>query len=991
MNHKLKLKSAKLLIVILTMLLLVPNLWAQKTSFNGVVKDAGNEPIIGANILVKGSQTGTITDFEGRFTIEAQKGDVLVVSYIGMITKEITLTDSRRLNITLSDDSKALDEVVVIGYGTVLKKDLTTAVASVSEKEIAERPIISAAQAIQGKAAGVQVVQPSGKPGVGMSVRVRGATSLNSGNDPLYVVDGVPTTDISNINPTDIESMQILKDASSAAIYGSRSANGVVLITTKRGSTDGQIQLNSYYGFSQIGKTIPTLNTTQYYDLMEQIYGVGFVDRTNTNYTDWNNEIFGTGVQQNYQLSMSGSAGKSKYFVSGGYQKEDGIVSPASYNRISFRTNLDSDIKDWLHLTTGLNFSKTGRRDASDNASSGRGGIILSVLNTPPFLSIWDKNYPDQYAVNPFQPSWENPVAQASSYNMNSDYRLMGNIGLTVDILPGLKFKSTFSTDFTSHQWDSFVDPVKTGYGRQFNGIGQAAKDTYITWLNENILTYETNWNKHNLNLLAGVTEQAYHHENSYMSAQDFLVGITNNKEYMTLNWANKITNATTSADEWAMASGVARVQYNWDSRYLLTANLRIDASSKLHPDHNTGIFPSVSGGWRVSSEDFFAGLKETVNDLKIRAGWGTNGNQEGLSGYGYYNIYNVYKRDLTGDGPAYNWSNMGNIDLGWETTTQSNIGVDLSMFDSRIVLAVDAYLKHTTNLIRTVDLPSTTGVPDPVRNSGEMENKGLEFQLTTRNLTGKFKWDTDFNMSFNRNKMLNFQFDKPVYEGYVETNGQNSIIIKSGYSLGTFYGYISEGVDPETGNIIYSDLNENGYRDTGDRTVIGNALPDFTYGMTNNLSYKNFTLNFFIQGSQGNDIYNAARIDTEGMLDTKNQSTRVLDRWMRPGMVTTIPRASSEGDTQNVLTSSRFVEDGSYIRLKNVTLSYNLEKKWLKPLLINSANVYATATNLLTLTKYMGYDPEVNYGGNSSTTLGIDYGTYPQSKSMIFGINITF
>lgn len=976
----------------LLLCLITTPLLAQRVTVSGTVTDMDNEPIIGANILVKASGNGTITNIDGKFSLDATPNDVLVFSYVGMTAQEVRVGNTRVFNIQLSEDSKALEEVVVIGYGTMRKKDLTTAVSSVSGEEIAERPIISAAQALQGKAAGVQVVQPSGKPGVGMSVRVRGATSLNSGNDPLYVVDGIPTTDISNLNPTDIESMQILKDASSAAIYGSRSANGVVLITTKKGTAGiGKISFNTYLGFSNIGKTLPTLNTTEYYDLMDEVYGEGFVDRTNTNYSNWNDEIFGTGYQENYQLSFSGGNEKSRYFVSGGYQTEDGIVAPANFNRISFRTNVESDVKDWFHITSGLNVSRTERRDASDNASSGRGGIILSVLNTPPFLTIWDPVNPGQYAVNPFQPSWENPVAQASSYNMNTDYRMMGNLGITIDIIEGLKFKSSISVDFTAHQWDSFIDPILTGYGRQHNGLGQSAKDTYLTWLNENILTYDKSWDQHTISALVGITEQAYHHENSYMAAEDFVVGVNHGKEYMTLNWANQITTASTTADEWALVSGISRLHYNWASKYLFTANMRIDASSKLHPNHRTGVFPSFSAGWRLSAEEFWGGLNEIANDAKIRAGWGMNGNQEGLGSYSYYNLYGVSRQTATGSGPSIYRSTMGNIDLGWESTTQSNIGIDLSLFASRITIAMDAYLKHTSMLIRTITLPSSTGVPNPVRNSGEMENRGFEFQITSRNLTGKLKWDTDFNMSFNRNRMLNFEFDKPVYEGYVESNGQNSIIIKSGYALGTFYGYQAEGVDPETGNMIYADINENGYRDSGDRTVIGNALPDFTYGMTNSLSYENFSLSFFLQGSQGNDIYNASRIDTEGMFDTKNQSTRVLARWKRPGMETSIPRASSEGDTQNVLTSSRFVEDGSYLRLKNVTLTYNLNSNWIKDLKLSSANIYATASNLFTLTKYSGYDPEVNYGGNSGTVLGIDYGTYPQSKSFIFGLNVTF
>ncbi|MEA4984857.1 TonB-dependent receptor SusC [bioreactor metagenome] len=978
----------------LILLLVVPmGLSAQKITLTGVVVDTANDPIIGANILIKGTASGTITDFNGAFSIDVAVSDVLVVSYIGMIPQEIAVGNSRNIRVVLTEDTRTLEEVVVIGYGTQKKKDLTTAVSSVSGEEIAERPIISAAQALQGKAAGVQVIQPSGKPGAGLSIRVRGSTSISSSNEPLYVVDGTPTNDISNLNPSDIENMSILKDASSAAIYGSRAANGVVLITTKRGSKgESQISLNSYFGFSKVGKTLSTLNTTQYYDLMDEIYGEGYVDRTNTNFTDWNQEIFGTGYQQNYQLTFSGATDKTNYFVSGGYQKEEGIISPAWYDRLSFRTNLDTEIKSWLHLSSNLNVTRTKRRDATDNTSSGRGGIILSVLNTPPFLEIWDPAHPGQYAVNPFQPSWENPVAQASSYNMNNDYRLMGNVAITIDFTKDLKFKSSFSADFTSHQWDSFIDPVKTGYGRQNNGLGEAARDTYLTWLTEHLLTYDKSWGKHTVSVLAGMTAQEYHHENSYQAVKDFVKGVQNNKEYMTLNWANQITASTTSADEWALVSGLARFHYNWDSRYLATANLRVDASSKLHPNHRTGIFPSFSAGWRISAEEFWGGLADVANDMKLRIGWGKNGNQEGLSSYSYYNLNYVQKVTETGSGPSIKpVSTMGNPDLTWETTTQTNAGIDLSLFNSRIVLALDAYYKKTTDLIRIVYLPETVG-RNPVRNSGEIENKGLEFQLTTRNLTGVFKWDTDFNMSFNTNQTMNFDFNKPTFQGFVESNGQTATILKGGYPLGTFYGYIADGVDSETGNMIYRDLNKNNILDAGDRTVIGNPHPKFIYGMTNTLSYKGFTLNFFFQGTYGNDIYNASRIDTEGMFDTKNQSVRVLNRWQRPGMITTIPKASSEGDTQNVLTSTRFIEDGSYLRLKTLTLSYNFDKKLLgSQKIISNVNIYATATNLFTLTNYSGYDPEVNYAGNSGTVLGIDYGTYPQSKSVIFGLNVNF
>lgn len=982
----------KRVIPIMLCLLMPLVIYGQKSTIQGVVVDTHNEPVIGASIMVKGAKTGAVTDIDGKFSVSAATGDILVVSYVGMNTQEVPVGVSKILKITLTDNTKNLEEVVVIGYGTQKKKDLTTAVSSVSSKEIAERPITSAAQAIQGKAAGVQVVQPSGKPGVGMSVRVRGTTSINATNEPLYVVDGVPTTDISNINPTDIESMTVLKDASSAAIYGSRSANGVVLITTKRGdNSEGQVSFSTYYGFSNIGKKISTLNTEQYYDLIEEIYGKGFVDRTNTNYTNWNDEIFGTGIQQNYQLSLSGSTEKSKYFVSGGYQSESGIVDPAWFKRFSLRTNIDADVKKWLHFTSSINLSRTQRRNASDNESSGRGGVIMSVLNTPPFLKIWDDKNPGQYAANPFQPSWENPVAQASTYDMNIDYRIMGNAGLTVDILKDLKFKTTFSADFTSHHWDYFVDPVMTGYGRQNNGIGQAARDTYLTWMNENIFTYDKKWGKNTFSALAGFTAQEYHAETSYQYAKDFVKGVKNNKEYMTLNWANDVTSANTQASEWAMLSGVARLHYNWDSKYLLTGNLRIDASSKLHPNHRTQLFPSFSAGWRVSGEEFWENMLEVVNDLKLRASWGVTGNAEGLGNYDYLGIYGLLTQSTTGSGPSITRDRMSNIDLGWEQTSQYDIGLDLSLLNSRLVLTLDAYYKPTTDLLLTVVLASSTGVPSPTRNNGFIQNKGIEFQLTSHNLTGKFKWDTDWNMSFNKNTIEKLGLTKSRYLVKIESNDQYVIAIKEGIPMGSFYGYVAEGVDPETGNMVYKDLNGNGYTDPGDRKVIGNAQPDFTYGLTNNFSYKGLSLNFFIQGSYGNEIFNASRIDTEGMFDTKNQSTRVLDRWQRPGMITTIPRASTEGNIDNTNNSSRFVEDGSYLRLKTLTLSYSLPKSLLGKIKVSNATIYTTATNLFTLTKYMGYDPEVNYGGNSGSIVGVDFGTYPQSKSYIFGLNLSF
>ena len=746
-----------------------------------------------------------------------------------------------------------------------------------------------------------------------------------------------------------------------------------------------------YAGFSNVAKGIKTLNTKEYYDLIDEIYGEGYVDRSDHSYTNWNKEMYGTGIQQNYQLSVSGGNSDIRYYLSGGYQKEEGIIKPADYDRFSFRGNVEGKVKSWLNVSSNMSVARTTRQDAADNQATGRGGVIMSILNTPPFISIWKKDKPNEYQPNKFQPSWDNPYAQANTYDMNNDMRFMGNIVLDFTILKGLHFKPSMSMDYTDHKWDKFVDPVKTQYGREVNGRGEHADDSYLTWVSENIVTYDTSFDeKHNLSLLGGTTYQSYTHENAYMSVQNFVEGVTY-KDYMTLDKAGKYNDAKTSKDEYALMSYIARVQYNYLSRYLFTANFRADGSSKLHPDHRWGYFPSVSAGWRFSSENFFQPLTKYVDDAKLRFGWGINGNQNGIGNYDYQQSYTLNKSTEDGVAPSVGTRNRwGNSDLTWETTTQYNLGLDLTLFNSRVNANFDVYYKKTKDLLLQIRLPEHLGIQTfPMRNDGEMENKGFEFNIQSYNLTGaRFTWDTNFNMSFNKNKLTKLSLTKVYYEGSIESNGESVIIIKEGYPVGTFFGYISEGVDPNTGDIIYKDLNNDSMISEADRTVIGDAQPDFTFGLTNNFSWKNLTLSVFFQGSYGNDIFNATRIDTEGMFDTKNQTKTVLKRWQRPGMITDVPRA---GNLENSRNSTRFVEDGSYIRLKTMTLSYNFDKKLITPLGLNALSVYATANNLFTLTRYRGYDPELNMGGNSATQLGIDFGTYPQTRSFIFGLNLTF
>lgn len=973
--------------------------FAQQLTVSGNVIDSEGEPLVGVSVTVKGTTTGTVTDIDGNYSVSADKNATIVFFYVGMETIEAKATD-KRLNITLRESMHDLNEVVVIGYGTQRKKDITTAVSTVTSKAIEDRPIIASAQALQGKAAGVQVVQTSGKPGGEISVRIRGNTSIKASNDPLYVVDGVLMNDIANLSPNDIESMQVLKDASSSAIYGSRGANGVVLITTKKGKAgETKINFNMYAGFSNLGKVIDALNTKDYYDLMDELYGVGYIDRSNHNYTNWYKEAYRTGIQQNYQLSFSGGNDKTTYYVSGGYQDETGIVRPASFDRISFQSNIDTKLKDWVKLTTSVNFSRTQRKDTPDNNGAGKGGVILSVINTPPFMTVWDPEKPGKYMSNTLIPGSDHPVAAASIYDMNEDYRFVGNVGLEFFILKGLTFKTNFSYDMKAHKWDYFRDPASTDWGIQQNGEGKNDRTMTTDWLNENILNYNTTFNeKHNFSAMGGFTMQEKVWDNVYLSAKDYIKGLAGPVP-PSIVYANQIlSDSNGKKAESTIVSGLARVHYNYDSKYLITANFRADASSKFAPGNRWGYFPSFSAGWRISGEPFFENLLDVVNDLKLRVGWGKTGNQSGIGDYDYLARYPIYRQDTSaGGGPSYGSNpTMQNTDLTWEKTAQTNAGLDFSFLNSRFTLTLDGYYKKTTDLLLPFKLPASVPMQDPLRNAGEMTNKGFEFEISSRNLTGTFQWDTELNMSFNKNEVTKTFNDVPLFEGKFDANGDFISLTQTGHPLGSFYGYISQGVDPETGNLIYADHNNNGKSstsesmDTGDKTVIGNPHPDFIYGMTNTFRYKNFTLSVFIQGSYGNDIFNATRIDTESMRDAKNQSTTVLDRWQRPGMITSIPKADG-GSIYNLHNSTRFIEDGSYLRVKTLTLSYNFEKELIRRLGIQGLNIYATANNLLTFTDYTGFDPEVNSYGSNSQLMGVDYGTYPQNKSFIFGLNVTF
>lgn len=960
----------------------------------GTISDAKTrEALIGVTVVPKHDPTkATATDINGKYNLNIPKGSTLTVSYIGYASVDIVV-NSEIVNVQLEEESLALEEVVVIGYGSVKRKDVTTAISSVSTKDIDQRPIVSAGQAIQGKAAGVSVIQPNGAPGGEISIRVRGTTSYNGSNDPLYVVDGVPVDNINFVAPTDIENIQIMKDASSAAIYGSRAANGVVMITTKSAKVgDPKITVNAQMTLNKVSEKIKPLNAAQYKELQDEI---GMISLPNDlkDVTNWFDEAYSTGITQSYQASISDGTEKLKYLVSAGYLDEKGILKEAKFKRYNFRANIESQVRKWLKLTANIMYTdQVSRGSIISGQGANRGGVVLSVINTPTYAPIWNPENPNQfynnfYGINNITNPLEN--LSRNENNKNKENRLIATGNLLFTILPELTFNSSFTIDRRNAIYTGFLDPVKSANGRDNYGTASDSRNMNTVLTFDNFATYLKSFNKHGIEVMAGTSWTDSDYTNNWINGSHFRDG-----SIQTLNAANKIswTGTGSGASQWGIMSFLARAAYNYDSKYLLTVNVRRDGSSRLHPDHRWGTFPSMSAAWRVSSEEFMQ-KADWLSDMKIRIGWGQTGNQSGLGDYAYLQRYNINRIPWFEVGkenalPSISQANLRTKDLTWETTTQTNIGIDFSAFKSRLNITVDYYYKKTTDMLMNVTLKGTGQAADNIqRNEGEMTNQGFELSVNSRNIEGPFVWTTDFNISTNRNKLTKLSLGKIYTEAQVSDNVNTPIVRnEAGRSLGGFYGYISEGVDPETGNLIYRDLNKDGKITSTDRTYIGDPNPDFIFGLTNTFSWKDLSLSVFLQGSYGNDVYNASRIETEGMYDGKNQSTRVLSRWRIPGQITDIPRAN-----YNIENSTYFVEDGSYLRVKDITLSYNIRANVLKKLGVSRLQPYFTATNLLTWTKYKGMDPEVNQFGNSGSVQGIDWGTYPHSKSFVFGINIEF
>ncbi|MBD2754023.1 SusC/RagA family TonB-linked outer membrane protein [Spirosoma validum] len=994
---------------------------------SGRVTGETDETLPGVSVVVKGSPRGTTTDAQGRYQINVpnDRSDVtLVFSFVGYVSQEMPVRNRSTIDVQLVPDTKALNEVVVVGYGQVKKSDLTGAVATVPVEEIRKVAVTSLDQALQGRAAGVQITQNSGAPGGTTSIRIRGGNSIQGDNEPLYVIDGIPFKNdgagsgsnfnvLSTLNPSDIESMSVLKDASSTAIYGSRGSNGVVIITTKRGKAGkSTINFDAYYGIQNVRRKYPVLNGREYAQFVNDantnegrpgVYTQAQIDAFGTG-TDWQDEIFRQAPMSNYQLSMSGGDERTQYAVSGGYFKQNGIVVNSDFDRYSFRVNLDRKLTNKIKVGNSLTVSRTVTNQARTDGDLGSAGLVtIAALQFPPILPVRsaDGNYLITDPALAF--TADNPVALArDNKNRNTAYRVFGNVFGDYQIIDGLNLRVSLGIDGVLQKQDSYL-PRSVSSGLAQGGAASIYNSQSITWLNENLLTYTRTVNTvHNVTVLLGYTQQGNRTESSTASARNF---VNDNLGSGNLGSGSVPLTPSSGIGTWGLESYLSRINYGYKDKYLLTASFRADGSSRFGSNKQYGYFPSVALAWRVSEESFLKNNR-VINDLKLRATYGSTGNQDGVGNYPAYSLLGTQNYVFgnvvsTGLGP----NQIANPDLSWETTTQADVGVDVGFLNNRITLTADAYLKRTKDLLLNVTIPSTSGYSSAIKNLGRVENKGIELGISSRNIDGDFKWSTDVNFALNRNNVLDIGGAPQIFAGNVANIGQNlnSGIIRVGEPLGSFYGYVTNGLyqttdeltalsDPQArkpGDRKYLDLNGDKKIDDNDRTIIGRAQPKFIGGISNTFSYKGVELTAFFQGVYGNNILNANRFELEYLNATTNQDRDVLSRWTPTNTNTDMPRASTTRPANRI--STRQIEDGSYLRLKNIQLAYNLPASVLKSLKIQSLRVYATAQNYLTWTSYSGYDPEVNRFGQDSRSQGFDYASYPSAKTILFGLNVGF
>jgi TonB-linked SusC/RagA family outer membrane protein len=1031
-----------------------------KRRITGTVTDERGEPIIGANVLEKDTVNGTMTDIDGNFSLNVQDRTVLQISYIGYITQEVNVLPGSNapLKIRLLEDMQTLEEVVVIGYGTQKRSDVTTSVSSISADNLKDRSSVNFGEALAGQVAGVMIQQINGAPGgEGLSIRVRGTGSITSSTDPLYVVDGYPMEDaaLNLFNPNEIESIQILKDASSTAIYGSRGANGVVIINTKKGQSGKPVvRMNAYVGFQQVEKKIEMMNRDQYVQWFVDGRNQAWLDASviaedpnqsqhsindsnarrslypsaSTQYmipdgtggyqynfldpasvaqmpdNNWQDLLFRNAPLQQYELSVSGGSESTRYTFSGSYTNQKGIVLNTGYERFNFRTNVSSKITKTFEVGMSLiAYASTGKEQAN-----GKDAPILYALNLPPIYPLMNEDGSYGSMVrNPeiLAGDVANPIGIAEQvYDKRDRYGWLGTVFAEWEILKGLKYRIGVNggiRDNTRKNYRaSFIDFDASKAPRPAEGSNERWNDK--DWVVENTLNYNvTIEQKHVLSALLGYTSQAHSFAHMRGESRGFP-----NDNITTLN-AGTMYALTSDESEYSLISYLGRINYVFDNRYLLTATLRRDGSSRFGSNRKWGTFPSVSVGWRLSQEKFMQDITQ-ISDLKLRASFGIAGNNRignyaaiGRLSTGFY---------PTGDAlqTIVNPNTMSNNDLSWEKTRQYNMGFEIGMFDNRIRLEGDFYDSKSLDLLLDVPVPTITGYSTQMQNIGKIQNRGMEFVLTTRNLVNEFKWSTNFNISFNKNKVLEVGVDgRPIYASAVGAN--NAFITMPGYPIASFYGYVQEGVfmnqeelnryphlaTDKVGDGRYKDVDENGILDQNDKTILGDNNPLFTAGFSNNFSYKNFTLDVQLTGSYGAEVFSFYKRMCGIYHGDRNALIEQMDRWRSPEEpgdgIHFRPTRTPVGWQRDP--SSAWVQDASYLRIRNVTLGYNLDGSFLKRFNLKGLRVYVTGGNLYTFTNYVGYDPESSSEALSTGGLaqGGDYLGYPSARSYIIGVNITF
>ena len=986
------------------------------TDVHGRVVDSSGKPMTGVTVTLVGGRKGVETDDNGQFTINVPEHSILHFSFVGYEGTDATVEGHTEINVTLHLATTSLNDIIFIGYGSERRKDITSAISTVFVSDVSMRPVVSAAEVIAGKSPGIQILMPSGKPGSDFTVFVRGIASLTGNTQPLYVIDGVVSYDTHSLDPNTIQSISILKDASAAGIYGAAgSTNGVVLITTKGGiKGKNKIDISTYTGSQEITKKIRLLNSQQLATLLteEQVNsgntGFSIPDSLITaNNNNWQDLVYRKAPMTGINAGFSGGGDKGTYYFGLGYVDQDGIAVTSNYKRYSVILNIEQQMNNWLSVGTHISYNRTGYHDVYDNQRAQDdggliGGFVLSALNTPPFSSIHNTNGDGTYGFSAFSQGLPNPLGDiygANNYTIGNN--LLGDGHLQIKLPLNLTFRSQLGITLENSYQTIFDDPRLTEAALQLGGVGSYNTAESFRYIWDNTLTFDREFGRHSLNIIAGSSASKQHDQSSDQSGYGFP-----SYAVQVLSAASTFTVNQTFADAWTLESYFARANYSFDDKYLLSASIRRDGSSRLGINNQWANFPAFSAGWRASRENFLKDV-QLISDLKFRAGWGATGNLPA-------DLYPSFSQLSGGNNYAFNGTTIvsgtapsgqaGNPGLLWEETNQFNTGLDVAVLSNRLSLSADYYIKRTHDLILNVPQPQSTGVSTKEENMpGYVQNKGFEFILSGEILKGnqnQLTWTSAFNMSFNKNIVVLPAGTSPILTGYIQDIGGDAGIVKSGLPLGSFWGYIDDGVNPQTGNINFRDLNHDGKIDPdNDRAYIGSALPKFTFGFSNMFSYRHFDLNILIDGVHGNKIFDATRMETEDMTDMVNQTTAVLRRWEKPGDKTDVPIAmygssAPANSVPNYSISSRWVESGSFLRFRQMTLAYNLDKKWISGAGLSGLRIYVTAQNLFMITGYKGYSPELNVttstGTNLATQEGFDHGTYPQAKTITLGLNVS-